>query len=171
MRVKQFVCILTQDDDEWVDVIHSSEKEDSDDDESAAVEDETVTQVVETAAPSVAPKRKKTALTKQQKKAQKLEKKIKQKVEQNEELTAERKAQASVISSERLFTDKDFRKIDVALAKQEVTYVKRGIKRTHDQAQTENPSGELVRLSDIENIYKKRKHDKDARQKSVKVCI
>lgn len=127
-----------------------------------------MTQVVEKVVP---PKRKKTALTKQQKKAQKLEKKTKQKMERNEELTAERKAQASVISSERLFTDKDFRKIDVALAKKEVTYVKRGIKRTHDQAQMENPSGELVRLSDIENIYKKRKHDKDARQKSVKVRI
>lgn len=120
---------------------------------------------------TVVPKQKNIVLTKQQKKTQKLEKKAKQKTERNEELTAERKTQASVISRERLFTDKDFRKIDVALAKQEVTYVKRGVKRTHGQIQTENPSGELVKLSDIENIYKKRKHDKDARQKSVKVRI
>lgn len=111
--------------------------------------------------------RKKNALTKQQKKAQKLEKKAKYKSEKNEELTAERKAKASVISAERLLTDKDFRKIDVALAKQDVTYVKRGAKRTRDQVEADQ-GGELVKLSDIENIYKKRKHDKAARQKSVK---
>lgn len=111
---------------------------------------------------------KKNALTKQEKKAQKLEKKAKLKSEKNEELTAERKTKASVISAERLLTDKDFRKIDVALAKQDVTYIKRSVKRTHDQIET-NKGGELVKLSDIENIYKKRKHDKAARQKSVKV--
>ncbi|XP_020283826.1 protein SDA1 homolog [Pseudomyrmex gracilis] len=168
----------SDDDDEWVDVSHSSGEEENSDDESAAdeSEDETLTSPIDKQTlthfvddkTAVSPNRKKTVLTKQQKKAQKLEKKSKQKTERNEELTAERKIQASVISRERLFTDKDFRKIDVALAKQEVTYVKRGIKRTHDQVQTEKPSGELVKLSDIENIYKKRKHDKDARQKSVK---
>lgn len=114
---------------------------------------------------------KKNTLTKQQKKAQKLEMKKKQASEQNVGLTTERKTKASVVSTERLLTDKDFRKIDIALAKQEVTYAKRGVKRTHDQIGTENRDGELVKLSDIENIYKKRKHDKAARQKSVKVCI
>lgn len=114
--------------------------------------------------------RKKNALTKQQKKAQKLEKRAKHKSEKNEELTAERKTKASAISVERLLTDKDFRKIDVALAKQDVTYVKRGVKRTREQIETAK-GGELVKLSDIENIYKKRKHDKDARQKSVKVRV
>ncbi|KAG5338078.1 SDA1 protein, partial [Acromyrmex heyeri] len=109
---------------------------------------------------------KKNALTKQEKKAQKLEKKAKFKSEKNEEFTVERKTKASVISTERLLTDKDFRKIDVALAKQDVTYVKRSVKRTHDQLETDK--GELVKLSDIENIYKKRKHDKATRQKSVK---
>lgn len=94
----------------------------------------------------------------------------KYKSEKNEELTAERKTKASVISTERLLTDKDFRKIDVALAKQDVTYVKRGVKRSRDQIGTDQ-DGELVKLSAIENIYKKRKHDKAARQKSVKVCI
>lgn len=113
--------------------------------------------------------RKKNVLTKQQKKAQKLEKKAKHKSEKNEELTAERKTKACTISVGRLLTDKDFRKIDVALAKQDVTYVKRGVKRTRDQV--EMVEGELVKLSAIENIYKKRKHDKDARQKSVKVRV
>ncbi|KAL0131803.1 hypothetical protein PUN28_002984 [Cardiocondyla obscurior] len=111
--------------------------------------------------------RKKNVLTKQMKKAQKLEKRIKHKSEKNEELTAERKTKASEISTQRILSDKDFRKIDVALAKQEVTYAKRGVKRSHDQILT-NQNGELVKLSDIENIYKKRKHDKAARQQSVK---
>lgn len=115
-------------------------------------------------------KKKKNVLTKRLRKAQKLEKKAQQKSEKNEELTAERKTKASVISTERLLTDKDFRKIDVALAKQEVTYVKRGAKRSRDQVET-NQGGELVKLSDIENIFKKRKHDKVERKKSVKVCI
>jgi len=112
----------------------------------------------------------KKSLTKCIKKAQKLEKKVKYKSERNEELTVEKKAKASVISTERLLTDKDFKKIDVALAKQDVTYIKRSVKRTRDQIET-NTNGELVKLSDIENIYKKRKHDKAARQKSVKVYI
>lgn len=113
---------------------------------------------------------KKTVLTKQLKKTQKLERKAQYKSERDEELTAERKTKASVISTERLLTDKDFKKIDVALAKQDVTYVKRSVKRPRDQIET-NQGGELVKLSDIENIYKKRKHDKATRQKSVKVCI
>lgn len=112
---------------------------------------------------------KKNVLTKQQKKAQKLEKKAKQKAEQNEKLTAENKTKASLISIERLLTDEDFRKIDAALVKREVTCAKRGVKRTHDQIETEKQSGELIKLSNIENIYKKRKHDKAARLESVKV--
>lgn len=75
-----------------------------------------------------------------------------------------------MISTERLLTDKDFRKIDVALAKQDITYARRGVKRPCDQIETDQ-GGELVKLSNIENIYKKRKHDKAARQKSVKVRI
>lgn len=113
---------------------------------------------------------KKNTLTKQQKKAQKSEMKKKHKSEQNVDLTTEKKAKASLISTERLLTDKDFRKIDIALAKQQVTYARSGVKRTHDQIEM-NQNGELVKLSDIENIYKKRKHDKTARQESVKVRI
>ncbi|KAL6264384.1 hypothetical protein P5V15_004496 [Pogonomyrmex californicus] len=178
-----------EDDDEWIDVSESDEEEISENESTAESEQTmkssaiTENEVDENLAlldnekntGEADDKERKTdkvsreeiALTKQQMKAQKLEKKAKYKSERNEELTAERKAKASKISTERLFTDKDFRKIDVALAKQEVTYVKRGIKRTHDQIETDQ-KGELVKLSDIENIYKKRKHDKTARQKSVK---
>ncbi|XP_029673504.1 protein SDA1 homolog isoform X1 [Formica exsecta] len=178
------------DDDEWIDVNQSSEEEISDDESIAKDIDETAKSSIEendddknlsysenNSAENICeansgeremdeiPQKKKT-LTKQQKKAQKFEMKEKSKSEQNIDLT-EKKTKASLISIERLLTDKDFRKIDVALAKQEVTYAKRAAKRTHEQIET-NQDGELVKLSDIENIYKKRKHDKAARQKSVK---
>ncbi|KAM0728697.1 Protein SDA1-like protein [Formica fusca] len=180
----------TEDDDEWIDVNQSSEEEISDDESIAKDIDETAKSSIDendddknlsysenNSAENICeansgeremdevPQKKKT-LTKQQKKAQKFEMKEKSKSEQNIDLT-EKKTKASLISIERLLTDKDFRKIDVALAKQEVTYAKRAAKRTHEQIET-NQDGELVKLSDIENIYKKRKHDKAARQKSVK---
>lgn len=180
-----------QDDDEWIDVSESDEKEEISENESTVNSDETKSSISENEDDTLSHNennsaqstcetnngeektdkimRKKNALTKQLKKAQKLEKKAKHKFEMNEELTAEKKAKASVISTERLLTDKDFRKIDVALARQDVTYVKRGVKRTRDQIEIDQ-GGELVKLSAIENIYKKRKHDKAERQKSVKVC-
>ncbi|XP_070160025.1 protein SDA1 homolog [Polyergus mexicanus] len=181
----------TSDDDEWIDVNQSSEEEISNDESIAKDIDKTAKSSIDenddnknlsssenNSAGNIyeansrerkmdeLPQKKKT-LTKQQKKAQKFEIKEKSKSEQNIDLTTEKKTKASLISIERLLTDKDFRKIDVALAKQEVTYAKRAAKRTHEQIET-NQDGELVKLSDIENIYKKRKHDKAARQKSVK---
>ncbi|GAB1861146.1 Protein SDA1 [Camponotus japonicus] len=177
------------DDDEWIDVSQSSEEEISND-ESTAKDIETAKSSInenddknlscgennstENICEANSKKRKinealqkKNILTKQQKKAQKLEMKEKHKSEQNVDLTTEKKTKASLISIERLLTDKDFRKIDIALAKQQVTFARSGVKRTHDQIET-NQNGELVKLSDIENIYKKRKHDKAARQESVK---
>ncbi|RLU17421.1 hypothetical protein DMN91_009656 [Ooceraea biroi] len=181
-----------EDDDEWVDVNHSSEEE-IDDDESVTDRDGTAESDSDdeeeedvTLSPSETNEaenncktnsekgdankvsQKQGVLTKQQKKKQKLEKKMKLKLEQKEEFTAERKTKASVISAERLLTDKDFRKIDVALAKQQITFAKHGVKRTRDQVEKDQNSGELVKLSDIENIHKKRRHDKAARVKSVK---
>ncbi|XP_076285077.1 SDA1 domain containing protein Mys45A [Lasioglossum baleicum] len=98
-------------------------------------------------------------------------KKLKQKMkesstpEEKETVTVEKKEKASLISTERLLTDEDFKTIDMALAKQQVTYAKRGVKRPHTN---DVESGDFVKLSDIENIYKKRKHDKQARMESVK---
>ncbi|KAG7197771.1 hypothetical protein KM043_001589 [Ampulex compressa] len=83
----------------------------------------------------------------------------------NEELVEERKKMASMISMDRLLTDDDFKKIDAALVKQQVTYPKRGIKRPNV---SDTERAELVKLTDIENIYKKRKHDKQARLESIK---
>lgn len=105
------------------------------------------------------------SLTKRDRKELKRKKQIKSKLEKKESLTSEKKEKASIISAERLLTDEDFKKIDMALVKQKVTYTKHGVKRPHP-ADTER--GELVKLTDIENIYKKRKHDKQARIESVK---
>lgn len=100
-------------------------------------------------------------------KKEKLEKKIQMKIEKKKELTAHKKAKASQISVERLLGDDDFKKIDAELIKQQVTRFKKGVKRPRE----EDPNhGELVKLADIENIYKKRKHDKESRMDSIKVC-
>lgn len=77
----------------------------------------------------------------------------------------EKKEKASAISIQRLLTDEDFIKIDNALAKQQITYAKRGLKRSHPN---DSERGDFVKITDIENIYKKRKHDKQARIESVK---
>lgn len=64
---------------------------------------------------------------------------------------------------ETIFTDEDFKRIEAAQLKKAVT----GTKRKSAVVDEENESGELVQLSAIENIHKKRKHDKDARLDSV----
>lgn len=106
-------------------------------------------------------------LSKQEKKKRKLESNWKQKEERKEEYTAESKAKAATVSIDRILTDKDFAKIDMAMAKKQVTFAKKGVKR----ALEEDPNrGELVKLDAIENIPdKKLKHDKQARIESVKV--
>ncbi|XP_015187551.1 PREDICTED: protein SDA1 homolog [Polistes dominula] len=96
---------------------------------------------------------------------QKEERKAKAKVQKKEELTAEKKAQASLVSVERLLSDEDFKRIDMALIKQQVMPAKVGVKRSHP---SDDNRGELVKLGDIENIHKKRRHDKEARLETVK---
>lgn len=74
--------------------------------------------------------------------------------------------QAVEVSQMRLLTDEDFRKIDAARLSKEVTALKRGKKRPAEEETCSK--GELVSLADIENIYKKRRHDKEMRQECVK---
>ncbi|XP_015108710.1 protein SDA1 homolog [Diachasma alloeum] len=102
--------------------------------------------------------------TKLDRKREKVERLARVKKTKKVELTAERKAKAAQISVDRLLTDEDFKRIDTALVKQQVTHAKRGVKRPPQ----EETRGELVKLGDIENIFKKRKHDKNARVESVK---
>lgn len=70
---------------------------------------------------------------------------------------------AREIAMETIFTDEDFKRIEAAQLKKAVG----GTKRKSNITEEEDESGELVQLSAIENIHKKRKHDKDARLDSV----
>ncbi|CAG9819276.1 unnamed protein product [Phaedon cochleariae] len=79
----------------------------------------------------------------------------------------QKKENAQKISLERLLTDEDFKRIDMANVRKQVFSTKKGLKRKIEETPVEAPS-ELVKLSDIENIYKKRKHDKQTRMESVK---
>lgn len=83
-------------------------------------------------------------------------------------ITEEKIKKATLVSTGRLLNDEDFVKIDAALAKQQITYAKNSLKRSHPN---DNERGDFVKLTDIENIYKKRKHDKQSRIESVKVSI
>ncbi|XP_017757293.1 PREDICTED: protein SDA1 homolog isoform X2 [Eufriesea mexicana] len=80
-------------------------------------------------------------------------------------ITEEKKKKATLVSIGRLLNDEDFVKINAALAKQQITYAKTGLKRSHPN---DNEREDFVKLTDIENIYKKRKHDKQTRIESVK---
>ena len=137
--------------------------------ENSKLEQNNVTTIKETPIKVINIKKKLKRLKLQRKKI-KLEDKIKLQKKLNSqkktEYTMEKKAKAAQVSSERLLTDEDFKKIDITLIKQQVTYPKRGIKRSFDN---EKNKDELIKLADIENIYKKRKHDKQARIESVKV--
>ncbi|XP_026468677.1 protein SDA1 homolog [Ctenocephalides felis] len=64
---------------------------------------------------------------------------------------------AQLLSMERIFTDADYRKMEIAQAKAKVL-----------PASRKRPAEELVSLADIENIHKKRKHDKASRLETVK---
>ncbi|KAI4471869.1 hsda/sda1-related [Holotrichia oblita] len=143
--------------DEWVDINHSSDEagdntSDDDDDgsdvsESINAEDETSRQIDEVSGNQV-----KTSKITSKHKLSKIEKK-------------EQKADAAKeISLGRILTDEDFKRIDMANIKKQLP--ERGVKRKLEEAQSER--SELVKLGDIENIFKKRKHDKAARIASVK---
>lgn len=78
----------------------------------------------------------------------------------------EKKAKAEEIMLDRILTDEDFVRIEAAQIKKKLQNTSRqGTKRSaEDDAIRER--GELVRLDDIENIYKKRRHDRETRLES-----
>ncbi|XP_063618516.1 protein SDA1 homolog [Cydia splendana] len=88
---------------------------------------------------------------------------LKAKRKLNKEDIAEKVETARNIAMETIFTDDDFKRIDAAQVKKHVS----GVKRNKSVVEDEEESGELVQLSAIENIHKKRKHDKHARLESV----
>lgn len=88
---------------------------------------------------------------------------LKAKRKSDPKTTEEKVNTAREIAMDTIFTDEDFKRIEAAQIKKNLT----GTKRKHNIEEEENESGELVQLADIENIYKKRKHDKNARMESV----
>lgn len=88
--------------------------------------------------------------------------------EENEEggSAVDKKELAKKAVLDRILTDEDFKRIEIANAEKQVKGFKKGTKRKAEPEEKER-SGELVRLGDIENIYKKRKHDKLTRLETV----
>ncbi|XP_025404914.1 protein SDA1 homolog isoform X1 [Sipha flava] len=91
--------------------------------------------------------------------------KIKPKIVTKKEQLAEKREKATHVSSMRILTDEDFKRIEIAQLSKQMTTAKN---RKRPAERDESSRGELVRLKDIENIYKKRKHDKQTRIDSIK---
>jgi len=89
----------------------------------------------------------------------------KKKVVTKKEQLVEKKEKAAQVSSMRILTDEDFKRIEIAQLNKQMTSAKN---RKRPAEADETSRGELVRLKDIENIYKKRKHDKQTRIDSIK---
>ncbi|KAF4098822.1 protein SDA1 homolog [Onychostoma macrolepis] len=76
----------------------------------------------------------------------------------------ERKAKATAVSTSRLLTQDDFKKIRVAqMAKEVSTAPGKGQKRKNVESDEEEQRGELLSLRDIERLHKKPKSDKETR--------
>ncbi|KAK2872397.1 hypothetical protein QQF64_017993 [Cirrhinus molitorella] len=76
----------------------------------------------------------------------------------------ERKAKAAAVSTSRLLTQDDFKKIRVAQMAKEVTSATgKGQKRKNVESDEEEQRGELISLRDIERLHKKPKSDKETR--------
>lgn len=76
----------------------------------------------------------------------------------------ERKAKAAVVSTSRLLTQDDFKKIRIAQMAKEVNAAPgKGQKRKNVESDEENEKGEILNLRDIERLHKKPKSDKETR--------
>uniref|UniRef100_A0A673I0T0 Protein SDA1 n=1 Tax=Sinocyclocheilus rhinocerous TaxID=307959 RepID=A0A673I0T0_9TELE len=76
----------------------------------------------------------------------------------------ERKAKAAAVSTSRLLTQDDFKKIRVAQMAKEVSAAPgKGQKRKNVESDEEEERGELLSLRDIERLHKKPKSDKETR--------
>ncbi|XP_033227389.1 protein SDA1 homolog [Belonocnema kinseyi] len=178
----------SEDDEEWIDVSHSSDEGDltlaSEDEEVEDEEDDDESERRNSKVPKVKKskndkeeeseeedevsekfikRKKKTYATKLERKKRKIERMRKSKEDSRTEYTAEKKEKAAQVSVTRILTDKDFKRIDEALAVQQVVHAKKGKKRP-----LEEERGELVKLGDIENIFKRKRHDYEARQETVR---
>uniref|UniRef100_A0A8C1XH92 Protein SDA1 n=1 Tax=Cyprinus carpio TaxID=7962 RepID=A0A8C1XH92_CYPCA len=76
----------------------------------------------------------------------------------------ERKAKAAAVSTSRLLTQDDFKKIRIAQMAKEVSAAPgKGQKRKNVESEEEEERGELLSLRDIERLHKKPKSDKETR--------
>lgn len=90
--------------------------------------------------------------------------------EKDKKLLEEKKRKAAEVTTTRLLTDEDFKRIDAAQIRKQMEAPRKGHPKGVKRPLEEEPKskGELVLLGDIENIYKKRKHDKQQRIETVR---
>ena len=158
------------DSDGWVDVQHSDEDfdleeeiEEEEEEEEEELADDQDDEEKSSPSPSTSKSRKI------------LKAKRKSKGSQSQELLSleERKQKAANVASNRILTDADFKKIDAAQLRKQVTGFKKGKKRkmveVDDDEEEKRSKGreELVDLASIEMVHKKRKHDKETRMASI----
>lgn len=154
-------------DDEWVNVSHSEneisddenidiedEDEDVNDSDDDDIENTSDAEGINDTDQSISTQNSTTNITTKKKKV----------VSKKEQL-AEKKEKAAQVSSMRILSDEDFKRIEIAQLSKQMTSAKN---RKRPAEPEESSRGELVRLKDIENIYKKRKHDKQTRIDSIK---
>ena len=81
----------------------------------------------------------------------------------------EKREKARAVTLGRILTDEDFRRIDAAQLRKQVTGVRKGKKRKVEEEVDDTVGGrdELVSLENIEMIYGRKKNDKEARMQSV----
>ncbi|KAI9557356.1 hypothetical protein GHT06_017184 [Daphnia sinensis] len=168
-----------EEDDSDEEEVDSGEEEGSDEEEEENSDDEDGDEEADSDEESedggVVEKRVKRPMTKQEKKKQKrIEKDLKRSrkktvaAAEDPSVIEERKTKAAAVSLSRILTDKDFAKIDAAQVKKQVDASKARQKRKiADDLDDTIKRGELVRLDDIEKVYKKRRHDKDSRLTTV----
>jgi len=91
----------------------------------------------------------------------------------SDKLTLEEKAaKAAEVTSARILTDEDFKKIKAAQLKKHVTSISKHKKQkmvniTEEEASSTGARSELVNLQDIEMIHGKKKADKEARMAAI----
>jgi len=89
--------------------------------------------------------------------------------------TEEKRSRAREVTTSRMLTDSDFKKIDAVQLKKTVSALRKGGRKRkreedleiRDALSKNNEREELVGISDIEMVYKKRKHDKESRLATV----
>lgn len=167
----------SDDEDEWVDIRHSSEDECEDGDDEEEVDDEADDEEEEEEGEDVEEDEdddeveengndESMEVPKEKRKILKAKRATTTKKAVSNEERKKKVELAKQVVLDRILTDEDFKRIELANAKKQIQSARKGAKRKNEE--TNNEPSELVKLGDIENIYKKRKHDKQTRLESVR---